>query len=164
VGYRLSELSLSVFIVLQVLRVRRRAAFREEREAAEAGQCANRVSSIAGQLSCCDLTQRWRRYPAARKGPPDPSVFSTLWPGPTQPGTDVNLKMYTLAERASELRAAARSPVWHNYVMLCYGAPSTARQLCRRQLGVVASSGIINYLILSILLYINTFITVKNQS
>jgi hypothetical protein len=47
----------------------------------------------------CRLTQRRGRYPAARKGPPDPSVFSTLWPGPTQPGTDVNLEIYTPPER-----------------------------------------------------------------
>jgi hypothetical protein len=29
-----------------------------------------------------------------------------------------------------------------SYVILCYGAPSTAHQLCRRQLGVVASCDI----------------------
>jgi hypothetical protein len=58
-----------------------------------------RASIECRRLSGFGLTQRRRRYPAARKGPPDPSVFSTLGFGfQTHPGTDVNLEIYTLLD------------------------------------------------------------------
>jgi hypothetical protein len=43
---RLSDIRCLCCIMLQVWRVRRRAAVRDERDAAEAGQCVSRVSSI----------------------------------------------------------------------------------------------------------------------
>jgi hypothetical protein len=43
---RVDRYRLCVCIVLQVWRVRRRAAVRDDRDAAEAGQCVNQVSSI----------------------------------------------------------------------------------------------------------------------
>jgi hypothetical protein len=52
------------------------------------------------------------------------------------------------ARAAASLRAASAIAHTHDLnntrctVMLCYGAPSTARQLCRSQLGVVASCDI----------------------
>jgi hypothetical protein len=52
-------------------RVRRRAAVRDERDAAEFGQQISRVSS---SVVFVDLTQRCGRYPCARKGSLDPSV------------------------------------------------------------------------------------------
>jgi hypothetical protein len=57
--------------------------------------CAREGHNINFKDMCIHLTQRWRRYPVARNGPPDPSVLSTLWPVPTQPGTDVNLEIHT---------------------------------------------------------------------
>jgi hypothetical protein len=41
-----------------------------------------------------------------------------------------------------DLYVVLRALLKYRYVMLCYGAPSTAPQLCRRQLGVVASCDI----------------------
>jgi hypothetical protein len=50
---------------------------------------------------------------------------------------EVHLEVLRLLAEALNLRFDYYSLIV--VVMLCYGAPSTARQLCRRQLGVVAS-------------------------